>query len=311
MNCFSWTVPLLLTALGVSAQQVTLHLQPDAQSKVITHVDLADPRLEAGDRVLSESRAQEGWHWGEFVGSFVGYVENSQMGKDLTALEGTLVYALPDLGSSVLTTLEATDAIEVLDTGAWWEISFSKPIPVYFIPPQPEAPPVLEPVAEPVEPLPAEPAAEALPTTRETAPLVQPEAVGAVDNPPVPLQSPGRPAEAPAARSPAEGSVETPVEAIPQQPVLRGPPPADDITRRLSGRLEQSPKRLFVFNPDYPFMLVDADGQRLAWVDFAGATLSTNPARLLGKRVTITGRFQGAATDDVVIFARTLRAAID
>ncbi len=185
---FSYLIVCLLgcglMGSSLSAQELTLHLEPEADARVVATVMPDDPRL-TDSALLLDRPVEDGWYRAIFDGVVEGFVPESEIGKGLLPVEGTPLHAEADADSAVLTTVSAEDLdedrIQILDEGLWWMVRIDKPIPVYYREPviTAEAAPAEEP-REQVRPAPvARPAPEptAEPEIEETESRASPNFV--------------------------------------------------------------------------------------------------------------------------------------
>lgn len=191
----------LAATLGAQENEtprIALHLQPDADSEVVAEVPTDHEAVTEGSPVLDEAKAAEGWMWTEYPGTFEGFVENADIGKNLAAVPGALVYAEDSATSRLLTVIESGDEATVSGPGGdWMPVEFTKAVPVYFVDPD------YEPEPEEAPPVPlagGEPAAETAAPPAQEAALPRAEAPEA-----------GQPGGAPAEgiRRTVEGTLET------------------------------------------------------------------------------------------------------
>jgi hypothetical protein len=136
--------PLILTgSLHLHSASMDLYLQPDLQSEKLQTVESGDPRLGPAAPVLDEISAAVGWHFAEFNGTINGFVPDSKIGKDLFPVDEAIIYSGPSSSSPVITVYHTGDELEIIDTGAWWEVRLNTSFPVYFLTDPPsELPPV-------------------------------------------------------------------------------------------------------------------------------------------------------------------------
>jgi len=187
-SCF---LPLAVLAAaipsGLSAQALDLHLAPDPVSFKVASILAGDARLGVPAPVREAELAAQGWQYATFRGVVTGYVPDAKIGKDLLPVDNALVHARADAASPVLKPYRSGDRMEILDTGAWWQVLLETELTVYFQAEAPPLPPVTgtapEPLAlhdvPPATPPPAAPpAAPARPFVDRAAPAaVAPEAI--------------------------------------------------------------------------------------------------------------------------------------
>lgn len=126
------SVILLATLQFLHAEEVTLYLEPDRETEAVAELEADDERLVTAESVMDEPRQAEGWYWFEYEGTFTGFVQNKEIGKDLEVKPGAFVFLRPTETSPVLATIEKGDTTELIWAGDWTEIRFTKAVPVYF-----------------------------------------------------------------------------------------------------------------------------------------------------------------------------------
>jgi len=127
-------LPLILAgSLHLQSASMDLYLQPDLQSEKLQTVESGDPRLGPAAPVLDEISAAIGWHFAEFKGTINGFVPDSKIGKDLFPVDDAIIYSSPSSSSPVITVYHTGDEMEIIDTGAWWEVRLDTSFPVYFL----------------------------------------------------------------------------------------------------------------------------------------------------------------------------------
>ena len=99
---------------------------------MVAELDSSDERFESAESVFDAAKLAEGWNWFEYEGSFRGFVENREVGKDLEVSIGALVHLRPSSNSPILATIEEGDPAKVIWAGDWVQIDFTKAVPVYF-----------------------------------------------------------------------------------------------------------------------------------------------------------------------------------
>ena len=130
-------LPFVTIILGSLMQAQTdtleLYLQPDLQSEKVDTVEAGDPRLGPGLPVPDEASAAIGWHFADFKGTINGFIPDAKIGKDLFPVENAIIYAGASSESPVIDTYHKGDQLEIVDTGAWWEVRLTTVFPVYYI----------------------------------------------------------------------------------------------------------------------------------------------------------------------------------
>lgn len=264
-------VSLAATAHG-QANPLTLHIQPDIQSREIARVALQDPRLGQPAPVLDEAKAALGWNFAEFTDQVEGYVPDAKIGKDLLPVDSTIIRSTPGPNEPVLGVYRTGQAIEVIDTGDWWKIRTRMAFPVYFVLDSPAPLPAVIGLAETA---PAEP-----------------------DSPRI-IEAPVTDTDAP---EPSSGSA-------PSRAEQAAPPPQPDIIgQSYEGTFRRAKKVLGLFAPKATFFLEQADGRRIAWIDTSGLVIPGSLKAYLDKPVIVYGdRDYMAASREWIIRARTMR----
>lgn len=249
---------------------VPLFLTPETTGPVVGEVAVDDPVLASAQSVTDPTLAAAGWKTLLRNGEYRGYVSVRRIGKNLLPQPGERILTKADENSPVLTTLEAGDAVRVLWTGDWWELSIEKSLRVFFVAP----PPAL------AAPLPlVEPAAVAHPAALATAPAADPVPVLTVPK----LAAPVRPAQ-----------------------VAQPKNPADRLALDFDG-VVRSTQAVFS-TPPFGHELVDADEARIAYLDLSAALMPGMIRDYVGQRVTVHGyREELSEKKDPVIRVVTLR----
>jgi len=284
------TATLLLLGLGTSVgSALDLYLEPDLETAPVATTTLDDPDFSPGGEVLDDEKAELGWRWGEWTSEMTGYVRDAQIGKDLLPVDGAIVFRRGEEGSPVLTTLQANDSIEILDTGAYWEIRFTQPIPVYYL----EEAPATEPPPVAAAPREEVPAAEPPPVA--TSPREASSAAGtpAVESAPAWDDASSRSSSLERSPTPAEAN-----EVI----------SSDRLARNFEGTFVRSPRRFGILPAQHPFALEDIDGNRIAWVNIDEIVLPGSLENYIGREVLIHGTKTWSAKDKAFfIFAKNMR----
>lgn len=276
--------PLLLGILTLGCHlplagdsRVPFYLQPVVSARPAGEIKADDPLLAAAQPLDGQPAGSEPWYWVERPGTYSGFVENTRIGKNLRVRPGTVVRLRPDRESPVLTTVEEGDPTEVLWTGDWWEIQFTKAVPVYFQ--QPAVPAVVAPL-----PPPAQMSAESPPPAPAAVrPEASPRASAPPPPPPPPVES--RPAVVP--------------------PVGTGS--GERLSVDVEGYFRRSSPRLLVPAPQ-PYELVNVDGERLAYVDIGPMVGPWPVSDFLDTWVVVHGtKERSPRLGDVILRARTIR----
>ena len=132
MNRFAILSALLTVPSVAHCGTIHLYLEPDSESDVVAELDSSNERFQTAQSVFDAAKLAEGWNWFEYEGSFRGFVENRQVGKDLEVSIGALVHLRPSSNSPILSIIEEGDPAKVIWGGDWVEIEFTKAVPVYF-----------------------------------------------------------------------------------------------------------------------------------------------------------------------------------
>ncbi len=293
------TLGLFPFYLSAQSGGIPVFLEPVLGGTRVASIPVGQIDLIESYPVLDDAKAEEGWRFAEYEGTFAGFVDPSSVRKGLDVAPRTPVFLRPDSTSPVLALIQEGDTVEVIRVATdWVEIEFQKLVPVYFQDPavtgftsapepqrQPSTP---RESGTPDEPIPVEPLLRAgeepasLPLDEE-----EPRTLDPIRTPPQVDISPGL--------SPDRGTTRAPEGA-----------PASDVPRSIEGKLVRA-TRLFGFKPRYTYELKAPGGRRLAWVDLSRVLVSSL-APYEGKQVRIYGEIR-SNTDDVapVVFARTLR----
>jgi len=258
-------------AAPASAQRIELFLQPDTSAPSLATVNAADPQFKAGSLVLDTEKAAQGWLWGEYTTTLTGYVSDAKINKQLQPVAGALIHLSPDAASPVLTTVADGDNFEIVDTGAWWTVRFTKSIPVYYR----DSGPL--PVGMDVE----KPAEAPAPATRAPA------------APPVMAPAP-----------PVVAATPTPVP----QPRADTAPVAKGIAHQFEGTFRKAGRTLLMFEPKFRYEIVNSSGERIAYVDLDQVVLPGPIDGFLDRTVIVSGAWEAIEGDsDIVVRARHLR----
>ncbi len=282
---------ILILFCGTTAQGaiVKLYYHPWEEDHPAAVVDADHAFLQSVRPAPNEADRARGWWVLERYGKYRGYVDISQIGKDLKPKIGAPIYQKPDTQSKVLTTVAEQDNAQVLWTGEFWEIEFDKSLLLYCKPPLPER--TLSAPADPPSP-PAQVQAEltALPT----------------------------PAPSPATNS---NSLSTPFVAPPQRPsgfsaptrpgspgVTQGGVTAKSLSLDFQGTLRTAEKINLLMDPPFPYELVDQNGQAIAYLDFSEMLHSAPIDSFLNKPVIVHGRKSSRlARHRLVILVQSIR----
>ena len=140
---------------GVEAQGVvSLYLQADPTSHLVTNLPSDDPRLANAVDLPADPSKPNVWKFIEFDDTFEGYVRKAYITKGLTVQAGAPVYFIADNEDTFLAIHQENGTAEVIENaGDWVKVSIQASIPVYFESDTPSATPVFE---EPVAPTPVD-----------------------------------------------------------------------------------------------------------------------------------------------------------
>ena len=250
----------LIHSLSAQTDTIDIHIRADIQSAKVDSISLDDPRLGQPTPVLDEAKAALGWHFADFSGQAVGYVQDAKIGKDMMPVDNTLVYAEPSENSAVIAVYQFGDDLEILDTGLWWEVRFSGDFPVYFVL---DTPPPLPAVTASVEPAPM-----VAPVIDESAVVAQGTAVA--------------------------------VTTLPAPELKDENPRPGVIGQRYHGTFKRSKKRYGLFKPKTAFYLEDASGDRIAWLDIKEIVVPGSIKSYLDQEVIIHGERSRLKSDWII-----------
>jgi len=333
----------LLLAVSARAQEIPLYAAAVADHRPVAVVAVPGPSVTKSTPVLDAAKKAEGWYWAEYSGPFEGFVKDDALAGGEPS-PGMVIYAEPRATAPVITSFRKGDQLTISSapaTNGYLQVALEKTIGVYFnpdleipavfaedpvadsSPPVPEPEPVpVEPEAEPtVEPPPViAPAVEPPPAVEPTPEPVEPErsqmvlAPSPTANPaPAPATTPAPPHSTSPAASPAAAPsrrVEpAPKLRIREQPI---PPPPGSIDNSvtLRGTLAQAGRRWIFFAPKHEYVLLDGDGDRIAWIDLDAAVLARPLPELLNVEVTVYGEFKKIDGEtEMVLLCRNVRPA--
>jgi len=252
--------------------QVDLYLEPQINGDPIATVPMTNSNLSESSPVLDSVAAAEGWRWAEYNTTLVGYIPDRKIGKDLFPVDGAFIHLRASDESPVLTTVNTGDEIEILDTGAWWTVEFSKPIPVYF-----QAPSATQVAIEPVEVM--------EPTIVEETPVTtagDDDLMSILD---ANIEAGEGPSFENNTRSPAEG-----------------------LSQQFEGFFDKTKQRLGFIQPKADFKLLDNQDRMIGWVDIRGLILPGSLETYTQKRVIINGsKTYDKSSKTWIIHARNMR----
>jgi len=124
----------LIFAAGFSnakANRIPAYIFPDADSTIMTYIEVSPDTLSQFPRVLDIS-LDEDWHWTTFEDEFIGYVNKRDINQRNKLKPGTLIRVEPTYSSWILTKYEPDDQIRVRSRLSIGRVSLQKEIPVYF-----------------------------------------------------------------------------------------------------------------------------------------------------------------------------------
>lgn len=288
----------LWAALGLAgstamAQEVGLRFEPDLTTPSFATAKADDPLLRQAQAPTELGLLEKGWRVVMRPGEYTGWVERSDLNKDLTVKPGAVIHLRPDKISPAMSTMAQGDAVEALAVSDWVQVKLAKPVPVWFV--LPEYAPVAEvagrPAPLPVLPPPPAPAVAAVP-----APAAAPDPTPAV----VPAAVPA-PVETRAAPSTPAGARTRPT---PMGAEASGGP----IAEYFDGFLRAVPSSLLGPGRRYTLQLVDAQGRRLAFLDTTNVLVNGPLSSFLERHVQVYG--QRGVLDggrELVLTARIIR----
>lgn len=339
--CFSIWV---FAAQIVSAQTLPIYVAPSTDHVPVARTSISGQAIAKATPVLEAAKKADGWFWAEYTGPFEGYVSSRDFGSGDRPRAGSIVYAEARLNSPVVTTVEEGDRgslAERTSDGQFMRVSLNKTIGVYFnaklsgvAPPKIEkaqirrstpytyqapapvvqpppvvasAPVVVQPKSEKVSP-PPQPTPRATPPPQPKTPIRQTPPPEPATTPATPFVETPQPqvrpvvTPAPATRPRKVPEIQVNERKIPLPPVVI----ENSIT--LSGKLVQTKRRWLLIKPETDYMLIDAEGDRIAWIELDGAVLSRPLPDLLGTAVTVYGEWRKRDNDSrVILQARSLR----
>ena len=258
---------LLASQLVGQPATLDLYLRPDAAEAPLATVPANDQRLGDVLPVIEADLAAAGWRFADFTGEVAGYIPDSKIGKDLQPVEGALILAGPSSEAPVLGVFKDGDPLDIIDTGAWWEVRWTGTLTVFFVQ---STPPPLPPV-----------------TVDVAAPLASGSAAVAMGSD--------------ATGNAATGSGSS--IALPDRPMVA----PKGLIQGFEGVFRQAKPTLGLFKPKAPFFLEGADGNRIAWIDTQELILSGTLKSYFDKPVILYGEMEAISSRDWIIRARTLR----
>lgn len=251
-----------------------VYLQPDPAAPVIGLLPAENFLLPPPEPVELTVREKEaGWRAIAFLEDFRGHVRQADIRKDLTITVGTSIHLEPDDEAPVLTHAEAEDHFEVehLD-GDWAEVAFRKPLTGFVLTGETGAAP----------------------------PAATTEVTEVPSSDPVPGGEIILSADTPAA-------AEAPV---PEGPTVsaRAALPTDGALRVFQGWLMET-RSFFGLGRPFDYQVVDASGNRIAYVDLERLLITEPIDRFVGYRYEIYGRAEPLAgrRDFVIRVERMIR----
>lgn len=125
---------LLATLANAMAADRSVHLRPTSDSPVIGSVSQDAFLIAPAEPVtLSNRELERGWEAISFLENFRGFVQRTDLTKDLKVAPGSAVYVNAEVNSDkVLTRARANDLFEVENlSGNWAEVSFRKPVTAF------------------------------------------------------------------------------------------------------------------------------------------------------------------------------------
>ncbi|MGJ8639376.1 MAG: hypothetical protein ACSHYA_08275 [Opitutaceae bacterium] len=120
-------------ALTATAKDVSIRLNPTANSPIIKRVSETDPIVKKATTITNSALAKQGWMRSSKTLLMDGYLSADKLSKNFEIEINAKVYAENTLKGKPLTTIQANDPIELLEVDDRWAIiRIKKAMPVYF-----------------------------------------------------------------------------------------------------------------------------------------------------------------------------------
>jgi hypothetical protein len=270
ISCFkSITLFLFLVPTFSEGQEVVLFGNPIEGEAVVYRLPKEAPAFNASEPALDPAAAAEGWRAVEVSGPFRGFVMQSDLDKTGAVPPGAPILSEPSEDAHILTFAEKGDSIDITSKGDWTEVTFSKPLMLYFKEEKQET-------AGQMEETGGEPGESGAPSS--VAPVVI-----------APVATETRASTATATPEPEEEPVIVlpPTEVLPPERVT--PPPAREIAEIFEGTFRPSGSRLRLLPAPYPYELVASDGSRIAYLDLSKTLLQGLPQDYFNSQVAVYG----------------------
>ena len=287
-------------SFAIAQSGIPVYLEPNAASTPVATLDPNQSGAIDSLPVMDDEKAQEGWMFTEYFGTFVGFVDPGSVRKDLSLTDNVPAFLRPDRNSPVLALIQDTDETNVIRVGTdWAEVEFKKLVPVYYQDPaflaslQPD--PVIIPGPQPDEPdlISADPdtPVQVDPVSRTTDPGTPIEELEPIRTSPEPRET------LPPVLSSGEDD---------QTPTAPRGAPAVDVPRSIQGKLQRA-SRIFGFKPKFQYEIRTGTNDRLAWIDLSDVLVSSL-ATYMDKEVIIYGEFREVdGSNQPLMVARTIQ----
>lgn len=130
------TFLLMMLWASLEAVEIPLYIQPDASTPPVSVFDLAEEENFEPKLVFDQKLSAKGWRWIEMPAVLSGYVQPEHLRPDGSVATGTPVHLRAESDSHVFTFITSEDKAEIVESGEWVEIRFTKPVPLYFLDPE-------------------------------------------------------------------------------------------------------------------------------------------------------------------------------
>ncbi len=288
MRILSFILLIFITSLQLKSAEIPLYIQPDTTLepvKILTSDTNPPPNAKP---VHDEALRNAGWMWVETSASLTGYVANEYLNGG-TFLPAAPVRVAPKSNAHVFTFISSNDKTTVLERNEWIKISIEKNVALYFKKDtlaqqaEPQAlPQIVGQIGVYENPSAIKPTVSLSPST---AKISQPIVTNLTNT-------------ANVEQSPPPSAIVAPREVRLDQHRVKTLPiatvPSGVLPQYYEGFLEETRETLFT-KPPSQFVLKNAHGFDIAYIDTQRMMVFGNLKDMLGKRVVIQGKSQATA----------------